>query len=193
MPWNQKLEPHWFFQEYQSTRHQKIVEKDTSQDKFWLMPCKMLHHKMLFFHWKHSVQTRDWHSYAIDPASYWANIFLYFFESKYIQQIFKWSSRAYKFHGTSRFIDDLCTANDDGGELSSSYKYIYSKQLEIKLGHQRELATFFDLDITIKNNIFMYKLFDKRDNFPLIYCTFICRVIFHHQYSMVQYSQSSYK
>ena len=193
MPWNQKLEPHWFFQEYQSTRHQKIVEKDTSQDKFWLMPLKCYITKCYFFIGNIVSKQEIGIPMAIGPASYWANIFLYFFESKYIQQIFKWSSRAYKLHGTSRFIDDLCTANDDGGELSSSYKYIYSKQLEIKVGHQRELATFFDLDITIKNNIFIYKLFDKRDNFPLIYCTFICRVIFHHQYSMVQYSQSSYK
>ena len=100
-----------------------------------------------------------------DLAWYWANIFLHFFESKYVQQLIsKESSRAYKFLGTWRFIYDLCTINDDG-EFSSSHKYIYSKQLQIKLEHQGELATFLDLDITIKNNIFVYKLFDKRDKF----------------------------
>ena len=47
-----------------------------------------------------------------DPAPYWANLFLYlyFFGSKYIQQLIsKGSLRVYKFHGTFRFIDDLCT------------------------------------------------------------------------------------
>ena len=98
---------------------------------------------------------------SIDPAPYWANLFLYFFH----QLISKGSPRAYKLHRTSRFIDDLCTINDDG-EICSSYKYIYPKQLELKLEHQGELATFLDLDITIEGDIFVYKLFDKRDKLP---------------------------
>ena len=75
--------------------------------------------------------------------------------------------RAYKFHGVSRFIDDHCTINDDG-ELSSSYKHVHPKQLKLKLETQGEHATFFDLDITISGNIFLYKLFDKMDNFPFL-------------------------
>ena len=73
--------------------------------------------------------------------------------------------RAYKFHGTSRFIDDLSPINNNG-ELSSLNKYIYPKQLELKLEHQGEHATFLDLDITIEKNIFVYKLFDKNDKPP---------------------------
>ena len=72
------------------------------------------------------------------------------------------------FHGTSRFIDELCTVNDDA-EFSSSYRYIYPKQLELKLEHKGEHAISLDLDITFGNNIFVYKLFDKRDKFPLKY------------------------
>ena len=61
----------------------------------------------------------------IDPTPYWVSLFLYLFEFKYIQQLIsKRYSLAYKFHGTSRFIDDNCTVKDDG-EFSSSYKYIY--------------------------------------------------------------------
>ena len=72
---------------------------------------------------------------CIDPASYWPNLFSYLFRSKYIQQsMSKASPRAYKFHGTSRFIDGICTINGDG-EFSFLYKYIYSKQLELKLVH----------------------------------------------------------
>ena len=36
----------------------------------------------------------------------------------------------------------------------------------MKIEHRGEHATFLDLDITIENKIFVYKLFDKRDEFP---------------------------
>ena len=32
--------------------------------------------------------------------------------------------------------------------------------------HQGSHATYLDLDINVSNGIFVYKLFDKRDNFP---------------------------
>ena len=82
-------------------------------------------YKMLFYHRKPSVQTRDWYSpMIIDPAPCWAKLFLYCFESKYVQQLIsEGPSRGYKFHGTSRLIDDLCKINYDA-EFSSSYKYI---------------------------------------------------------------------
>ena len=81
--------------------------------------------------------------------------------------ISKGSPGTFKFNGTLTFIDDLCTINDDS-EFFSSYKYIYPKQLELKLEHQEEHATFLDLDITVANNIFVYKLFDERGKFPFI-------------------------
>ena len=37
--------------------------------------------------------------------------------------------------------------------------------LELKVEHHGNHATYLDLDITIKANIFVYKLFDKRDKF----------------------------
>ena len=48
----------------------------------------------------------------------------------------------------------------------ASYKEIYPKELELKVEHHGNHATFLDFDITIKSNIFVYKLFDKRDKFP---------------------------
>ena len=38
--------------------------------------------------------------------------------------------------------------------------------MELKVEHHGEHATFLDLDIRIEDNIFVYKLFDKRDAFP---------------------------
>ena len=38
--------------------------------------------------------------------------------------------------------------------------------MELKCEHQGNRATFLELEITIVNGIFVYKLFDKRDEFP---------------------------
>ena len=103
---------------------------------------------------------------GIDPAPFWANLFLYFFEEKYIKLLISSrSNRAYRYHGTSRFIDDLCAINDQG-EFLKSHIEIYPPELELKLEHHGTSATFLDLHIEIKDNKFIYKLFDKRDKFP---------------------------
>ena len=45
---------------------------------------------------------------GIDPAPFWANLFLYHYEEKFVKKLVSSGSpRAYKYHGTSRFIDDL--------------------------------------------------------------------------------------
>ena len=129
---------------------------------------------------------------SIDPAPYLRNLFKIFLNPDILNQqlISKGSPRAYKLNGTTRLINDHCTINDDG-EFPPSHKYIYLKQLELKLEHQEEHAKFLDLDITIENNILVYKLFNKRDKFPFFIVIRTCRAIFHRQYSMAQYCQSS--
>ena len=44
--------------------------------------------------------------------------------------------------------------------------YIYIYNLNIK--GQSEHVTFLDLDITMEDNVFIYKLFDKRDKFSFV-------------------------
>ena len=67
---------------------------------------------------------------GIDPAPFWANIYLYSYESKYITNLTKNNISkenkilAKKFHATSRFIDDLLALND-GGEFGKVHKQIY--------------------------------------------------------------------
>ena len=73
--------------------------------------------------------------------------------------------KARHFHSTKRFIDDLCALND-GGEFGRVYKDIYPNELELKIEHSGVHASFLNLDITIKDGIFVYKLYDKRDAFP---------------------------
>ena len=103
---------------------------------------------------------------GIDPAPFWANLFLYHFESEYVKGLISASSpSAYNFHSVGRFIDDLVALNDRD-EFHNCYKKIYPKELDLKVENHGSHASFLDLDITVENNIFRYKLFDKRDAFP---------------------------
>ena len=103
---------------------------------------------------------------GIDPAPFWANLYLYSYEKSHIMEL-KSSSTALarKYKHASRFIDDECNLND-GGQFGKSYRDIYPKELELKCEHQGNRATFLELDIVIENGVFVYKLFDKRDDFP---------------------------
>jgi len=103
---------------------------------------------------------------GIDPAPFWANLFLYHYESEYVKGLVSTgSSSAYNFHSVGRFIDDLCAFNDKD-QIHKCYREIYPKELDLKVEHHGDHASFLDLDITVENNIFRYKLFDKRDAFP---------------------------
>ena len=56
-----------------------------------------------------------------DPAPFWGYLLLYFFESRYVKNLFSLGSpRACKYHGTRRFIDDRC-ATEDVNELFIEY------------------------------------------------------------------------
>ena len=104
---------------------------------------------------------------GIDPAPFWANLYLYKFENSFMESLRRSDvAKSRKFHGCARFIDDLVCLND-GGEFKDSYKEIYPNELELKCEHhEREKhATFLDLDIKISGEEFIYKMFDKRDEF----------------------------
>ena len=113
---------------------------------------------------------------GIDPAPFWANLFLYSYEKEYMEHlIYTDKVKARHFHGTHRFIDDLFAAND-GGEFGRVYSEIYPEELELKLEHSGSHATFLSLDISLVEGRFIYKLFDKRDSFPffIVRMPYIC-------------------
>ena len=96
------------------------------------------------------------HQISIDPAPFWVNLFyqsINLFESKYINGGF---SKGYKYHGVSRFINDLCAIND-GNEFLKLFKNTYFKEFE----HQGKYVSFLNLAIKIEDSIFVHKLFDK--------------------------------
>ena len=55
---------------------------------------------------------------GIDPAPFWANLFLYTYENQFISDLISTDKvKARHFSSTKRFIDDLCALND-GGNLA---------------------------------------------------------------------------
>ena len=103
---------------------------------------------------------------GIDPAPFWANLYLYHYENLFMTKLIRTDRyKGFKFKNTFRFIDDACTINDSDA-FNESYKEIYPPELQLKCEHSGDHATFLELDINIENNIFVYKLFDKRDTFP---------------------------
>ena len=104
---------------------------------------------------------------GIDPAHFWANLFLYTYEHDYIKKLIKEDRvKAKLFHSTFRFIDDLCSIND-WGEFGRVFKDIYpNNELELKVEHEGDSASFLNLDIRVEENQLFYKLYDKRDEFP---------------------------
>ena len=102
-----------------------------------------------------------------DPAPFFANLFLYYYENQWVDKIKKVDiNRARKYSKIFRFIDDLGAINDDG-EFGSHFNEIYPPEMELTRENTTLTeASFLDLDISIINGKYKLKLFDKRDHFP---------------------------
>ena len=57
-------------------------------------------------------------------------------------------------------------AINDDNEFFHFFKNMYPKEFELKVKHKGTQASFLELDITIRDSVFIFKLFDKRDKFP---------------------------
>ena len=103
---------------------------------------------------------------GIDPAPFWANLYLYKYEYDHVTNLMRSDKRrALLYQNAARFIDDECNLNDCG-EFGRSFHLIYPSELDLKCEHNGHHATFLELDISIVDGLFIYKLYDKRDNFP---------------------------
>ena len=101
-----------------------------------------------------------------DLAPFFANLFLYFYESKWMNELKKNDLiKARRLFNIFRFISDLNSIND-GGEFESNYSNIYPKELQLgKENTDKHEASFLHLNIKIKDGKFPFGLFDKRDSF----------------------------
>ena len=104
-----------------------------------------------------------------DCAPFLANLFLYYFEEKFIKTCIqnKEFDKCKKLKSVFRYIDDLTVLNDDGFFLSNFNK-IYPPCLDLKLINttSNQQADVLDIHIEIKNKNFYTSLFDKRKYFP---------------------------
>ena len=79
---------------------------------------------------------------GIDPAPFWANLFLYFHQEEYMPSLISSDKiNARYFHSSKRFNDVICAIND-GVEFGRSICEIYPKTLEHKAKHQGDYAIF---------------------------------------------------
>ena len=112
-----------------------------------------------------------------DPAPFFANLFLYAYESKFINHLLKTDPvRAQKFRHVFRFIDDLLSLNDDG-EFAKSFCEIYPPEMEIKKENDSDTsASYLELGIAMNDGTAMTKLYDKRDafNFSVVRLPYKC-------------------
>ena len=112
-----------------------------------------------------------------DPAPFFATLFLYHYERKWLLELKKKDLvSARKFGNTFRFIDDLNVVND-GGYFSEHFHEIYPKEMELsKENNGSVTASFLDLDIEIRDDKFHYGLYDKRNafNFEIVRMPFKC-------------------
>ena len=94
---------------------------------------------------------------GIDPVSFSANCFLYTYENEYMSRLISNDKvKGHHFYVTKRF--SLSTLND-GVELNDICKDIYLSELKLKIEHFGIQATFLNLDIAVKNGVFVYKRF----------------------------------
>ena len=90
-------------------------------------------------------------SMGIDPAPFWANLYLYKHECDFMTElIHSDKARGRKYHGAFRFIDDQCCINDSN-DFEKPHNQIYPTELELKVKHSGNHATFLDLEITLND------------------------------------------
>jgi hypothetical protein len=101
-----------------------------------------------------------------DPAPAFANLFLFHYESSWLNSIKKSNNiLARKFGQVYRYIDDLLALND-GHSFESFHHDIYPQELQLNKENEDYSSTdFLDLHIEIDNGVFTTRLFDKRDHF----------------------------
>ena len=100
-----------------------------------------------------------------DCAPLLANLFLFYYEYKYVKNLIKNNIiLAKKFNNTMRYIDDLLTLNNT--QFDAAIKDIYPQELQLKKTTENATAlSYLDVLITIDNGRYSTAVFDKRDSF----------------------------
>ena len=100
-----------------------------------------------------------------DCAPLLANLFLFYYEYKYMQNLIKDNLQvAMKFNGTMRYIDDLLTLNNSS--FASKIPDIYPPGLDLKKTTKSPTTvSYLHILITIDKGKYVTAVYDKRDSF----------------------------
>ena len=103
---------------------------------------------------------------GVDPAPFMANLYLYYDESTYMEQLAKTNyGEAKKYNKIQCYIDDLFALNNDG-RIELNKELIYHKDLQLNKENEDDSnVTFLDLQICIKDNTVCTTTYDKREDF----------------------------
>lgn len=105
---------------------------------------------------------------GIDPAPFMANLFLHFYEFRYIKDLVENGeiAEAGVLKYTFRYLDDLLSLNDND-YFSNVIGSIYPSELKLTSTTDNILKSeFLDLDIEIIDGKIVSKVYDKRRAFP---------------------------
>ena len=107
-------------------------------------------------------------------APYLANIFLHMYEYDYLKMLVDKGEivTAKKLANTFRYQDD-CIALDDDGEFGKHFSKIYPSEMVLESTNITKcVVTFLDLRISIFRGRYLYRSYDKRDNFQFTICNY---------------------
>ena len=112
--------------------------------------------KSLEFQWEQTVP----------GAPELANLLLFAFEYKYVMGLIDLKSNDIKLlKFIYRYVDDLIVLNDKG-YFDKVIEKIYPKELELNAtATSIHHTTYLDMDISVIDNRFIHKLYDKRNDF----------------------------
>lgn len=141
--------------------HRLIIEISVRQDSIKLPPKLAIN--FLFDNCFFSCEIRM----DCDPAPFLANLFLYYYENKWLLDTRKRDlQNSSFFRNLFCFIDGVRAINDEM-EIQKNYKEIYPPRLELKKSIKTSEFSFFDLSIMLENKIFKTKLFELQ-YFPFL-------------------------
>ena len=100
-----------------------------------------------------------------DCAPLLANLYLFYYEYNYMKNLMKLDyGKALKFNFTARYIDDLLSLNNT--LFMNETPNIYSQELVLNRTSESDVhVSYLDINISIKHNLFLNNVYDKRDNF----------------------------
>ena len=108
-----------------------------------------------------------------DPTTFFANLFLFFYESRCLKSIKNTNyGVARKSGNIFRFTDDLIAIND-GNEFENHYNEIYPSELILKKENTSHTeTTFLDLHLCINEGQIQTSLSDKKNSYNFVVVRF---------------------